>query len=123
MFKTACPYCHAAPGNACRDDANRPVTIAHQQRSNEFFKPTAIRRPLIADHYLTGKCKQLPVIGARWRPGHVVKIDTDAGTFEEVNGPCERDSEAAVQRALLAKPKPQAPRVLDVLFDLMRDAI
>ena len=44
-------------------------------------------------------------IGSRWKPGHVVRIDTEAGTFEEVNAPLASSTEAYVQAALLA-PKP-----------------
>jgi len=46
------------------------------------------------------------LIGSRWRPGHVIRRDTELGTFESVNPPLETMTEALVQRALLAKAKP-----------------
>ena len=45
------------------------------------------------------------LIGSRWRPGHVIRRDTELGTFESVNPPLETMTEALVQRALLAKAK------------------
>lgn len=41
-------------------------------------------------------------ISSRWAPGHRIRIDTEAGTYEEVNPPLVGDSEAGVQFALLA---------------------
>ena len=43
-------------------------------------------------------------IGARWRPGHRVFRDDEAGTYSEVNSPMINTSEKLVQRALLAPP-------------------
>lgn len=40
-------------------------------------------------------------ISSRWEPGHVTRIDTEAGTFEEVNSPLTSSTEAHVQAALL----------------------
>lgn len=55
-------------------------------------------------------------IGSRWQPGHVVRIDTRAGTFEEINPPCDRDDERRLQTALL-KPEP-VPATLAQLLRL-----
>ena len=40
-------------------------------------------------------------ISSRWAPGHRTRIDTEAGTFEEVNSPLTSSTEAHVQAALL----------------------
>jgi len=45
--------------------------------------------------------KDYPLIGARWKPGHVVRRDTEAGTFCEINSPIYTRTEILVQRALL----------------------
>jgi hypothetical protein len=42
-------------------------------------------------------------ISSRWAPGHRTRIDTDAGTFEEVNSPLASSTEADVQSALLSR--------------------
>jgi hypothetical protein len=41
-------------------------------------------------------------ISSRWAPGHRIRIDTQAGTYEEVNPPLISAAEADVQAALLA---------------------
>lgn len=45
--------------------------------------------------------RQYPVIGARWKPGHIVRRDTETGMFEEVNSPLESRTEIVAQRALM----------------------
>ena len=40
-------------------------------------------------------------ISSRWAHGHRTRIDTEAGTFEEVNSPLASSTEAHVQAALL----------------------
>jgi len=40
-------------------------------------------------------------LGSRWRPGHIERRDTEAGTFEAVNPHALTASEILVQRALL----------------------
>lgn len=40
-------------------------------------------------------------IASRWAPGHRIRIDTQAGTYEEVNAPLVRSSEVNVQNAFL----------------------
>lgn len=42
-------------------------------------------------------------ISSRWAPGHRTRIDTEAGTFEEVNSPLASSTEAHVQAALLSR--------------------
>ena len=42
-------------------------------------------------------------ISSRWAPGHRTRIDTEAGTFEEVNSPITSSTEADVQAALLSR--------------------
>ena len=42
-------------------------------------------------------------ISSRWAPGHRTRIDTEAGTFEEVNSPLTSSTEAHVQAALLSR--------------------
>ena len=42
-------------------------------------------------------------ISSRWEPGHRTSIDTEAGTFEEVNSPLASSTEADVQAALLSR--------------------
>ena len=44
-------------------------------------------------------------VGSRWTPGHVVRIDTERGTYECLNSPHSTQAEALVQRALLASRK------------------
>ena len=46
-------------------------------------------------------------IGSRWRPGHRVFRDDDAGDYFEVNSRMLKASEHLIQLALLA-PKPKA---------------
>jgi len=41
-------------------------------------------------------------IGTRWTPSHVIKRDSVAGTYEEVNAPLESSTEARMQTVLLA---------------------
>jgi hypothetical protein len=45
-------------------------------------------------------------ISSRWAPGHRIRIDTVAGSYEEVNAPLISAAEADVQAALLARSKP-----------------
>jgi len=45
-------------------------------------------------------------ISSRWKPGHVIRIDTERGSFEEINAPLVSTTEAVVQHVLLTKPKP-----------------
>jgi hypothetical protein len=45
-----------------------------------------------------------PQLSSRWKPGHVVRRDTGAGTYEEINSPMYDNAEIKVQRALLARP-------------------
>jgi len=45
-------------------------------------------------------------ISSRWAPGHRIRIDTVAGSYEEVNPPLVSAAEADVQAALLARSKP-----------------
>lgn len=42
-------------------------------------------------------------IGTRYTRHHVIRRDTTAGTYEEVNSPLETRTERAAQLALLAK--------------------
>ncbi len=51
------------------------------------------------------KIRQYPVIGARWKPGHIIRRDTETGTFEEVNSPLESRTELVAQRALIGSAK------------------
>lgn len=48
-------------------------------------------------------------ISSRWEPGHRTRIDTEAGTFEEVNSPLTSSTEAHVQAALLHHKSPGYP--------------
>ena len=42
-------------------------------------------------------------IGTRWKPGHVIRRDTETGDYCEINSPMRSASEWFVQRAMLAK--------------------
>jgi hypothetical protein len=42
-------------------------------------------------------------ISSRWTPAHIVRLDTERGTFEEINSRLHSSTEARAQRALLAK--------------------
>lgn len=42
-----------------------------------------------------------PIISSRWQPGHVIRIDTQRGSFEEVNPPLLSSAEIDVQTAFL----------------------
>ena len=46
--------------------------------------------------------KPVVVIGSRWTPQAVIRMDRAAGTFEEVNTQLLTQTESLVQRALLA---------------------
>jgi hypothetical protein len=46
-------------------------------------------------------------ISSRWAPGHRINIDTEAGTYEELNAPLLNAGEASVQTALLARNRPK----------------
>lgn len=58
------------------------------------------RRPALP----TGQPKNPPRVGARYVKANVVRRDTLAGFFEELNSPLTSRSEAHVQRALLTQP-------------------
>lgn len=45
-------------------------------------------------------------IGERWVPEHVVRRDTKAGIYEEINSPMYKASEGEIQAALLKPPRP-----------------
>lgn len=45
--------------------------------------------------------KSFPIISSRWKPGHVIRIDTQAGSFEEINAPLMSIDALNVQTALL----------------------
>ena len=49
-------------------------------------------------------------ISSRWAPGHRTRIDTEAGTFEEVNSPIASSTEADVQAELLSRKPTGYPR-------------
>ncbi len=49
-------------------------------------------------------------LGHRWTPQHVIRIDTLAGFYEEINSPVYARAEREVQRALLPQ-KPSARTV------------
>lgn len=53
-------------------------------------------------------------IGSRYQRGHIIRIDTVAGTFEELNSPGDCAAEYFVQMALLAKPR--KTRLVDRCF-------
>lgn len=44
-------------------------------------------------------------ISSRWKPGHVIRIDTERGSFEEINAPLLSSAEIDVQTALLSSTK------------------
>jgi hypothetical protein len=46
-------------------------------------------------------------IGSRWKPGAVIRRDTDTGTFEYVNQVDLSDDALWIQQALLMKPPPR----------------
>ncbi len=51
------------------------------------------------------------VIGLRWKPGHVMRRDTESGHYEEVNSPSDSNTERLIQRALLPR-KPRCRKVI-----------
>jgi hypothetical protein len=55
-------------------------------------------------------------VASRWKPGHVVRRDTEAGLFVEINSPVSTRTELHVQTALL-KPRPAN---LDLLWNQIR---
>ena len=42
-------------------------------------------------------------IGTRWKPGHVIRRDTETGDYCEINSPMRSATEWFVQQAMLAK--------------------
>lgn len=40
-------------------------------------------------------------ISSRWKPGHIVRHDSEAGTYEEINPPLHTPTEHSVQHAFI----------------------
>lgn len=57
-------------------------------------------------------------ISSRWRPGHQIRIDTQIGSFEEVNPPLLSSSEIDVQTAFLPplRKKPASTQATQTVY-------
>lgn len=56
------------------------------------------------------------LISTRHKTGHIIRRDTELGTYEEINSPLATLTELQVQRALLCP----APSNLDLLWNQKR---
>lgn len=58
--------------------------------------------------------KSRPIkISSRWKPGHVVRVDSGIGTYEEVNPMHDNDK---IQSALLARARERGSRTPVIVY-------
>lgn len=62
------------------------------------------------------------IISSRHKPGHIIRRDTELGTYEEINSPVTTLVELHAQRALLKAKQPSESK-LDRLWNQKRDQV